>query len=212
MNTRTTVLCALAAVPCSAPLANAALITFQGPSDQNGTGFGNILNVLSLQRRPEESGAIIRQNNADTLLGDATNQSQTRSVAELLQSGADPANLGVIFNINDPGVAPMVTIHQFDLLFFDAAGTLLFTAPYSGTLTLAPVNMGTGGSGYLFDVDLSPAELTFFNDPTNRIGLRVTTPIQSTAGGPENFYLIPTPGSFALLATAAIFARRRARR
>jgi hypothetical protein len=211
MNTRTQVLSAIA-IASLPTLCSAAIVTFEGPQPDNGTGFGNILNVLSLQHRPEEAGSVIRQNGADVLTGDATNTSQTRTVAEFLASGYDPSNLGVIFNINDPGSSPNVTLNQFEVLFYDASDTLLFTALYSGpSLNLAPVSMGTGGAGYLFNIELTPAELAFFNDPANRIGLRVTTPIQSTAAGAENFFVIPSPGTTALLALAGtlIFAPRR---
>ena len=196
-----------------AAMSTAAVVTFSGPQSQSGTGFGSILNVLSLQNRPEESGAVIRQNGMDVLLGDATQQSQTRTVAEYLGLGYTPEGFGIIFNINDPGSSPNVTLQEFEVLFYDAADTLLFTAQYSGpALNLTPVNQGTGGSGYLFDVDFTPAQLAFFSDPGNRIGLRVTTPILSSAAGAENFYLIPAPGSAALLGLAAAASFRRRRR
>jgi hypothetical protein len=208
MNFRTPALL----IACLAPagISTSAVITFEGPSAQNGTGFGAVLNVLSLQNRPQESGSIIREAGTDVRTGDATNQSQTRTVGEILAAGVDPTDFGVIFNINDPGSSPNVTLNQFEVLFYDPADTLLFTAAYNGpSLNLEPVNQGTGGSGYLFDIELTAAEQQFFTNPENRIGLRVTTPIQSTAAGPENFYLIPAPGAAALLGLAGVLAGRR---
>jgi hypothetical protein len=191
----------------------AADIVFVGPLEQSGTGFGSVLTVLALQARPEESGAVVRENGEDVLLGDATNQSQTRSVAEFLTAGLDPANLGVVFNINDPGSSPVVTLNQFEVLFYDANDTLLFTQEYSGPpLELEPVGQGQGGSGYLFDIELDAAQQALFGDPANRIGLRVETPIQSTAAGAESFYLVPAPNGAALLALAGLMASRRPRR
>src|SRR5687767_12055524 len=76
MPTRTQVLSAIA-IATLPTLCSAAVVTFKGASPDNGTGFGSILNILSLQNRPEESGSVIRQSGADVLTGDATNTSQT---------------------------------------------------------------------------------------------------------------------------------------
>jgi hypothetical protein len=201
-----------AALALSTSAAHADLI-FAGPRDQMGTGFGNVLNVLSLQSRPSESGSVLRQGGVDVLTGDATNQSATRSVAELLAAGVDASNLGVVFNINEPGSSPQVTLQQFQLVFTDNTGNTLFTQNWTGPLTLEPANQGTGGAGYVFDINLTPAQAQqLFSDPTNRIGLAVTTPILGSMGGPENFYLVPGPAGAAVGFIALAGAARRRRR
>lgn len=203
-----------AAVTALAVSAAHADVIFVGPTSQSGTGFGNVLNVLTLHATPQEAGSVLWQGSGDLRSGDATNQSQTRSVAELTAAGVGALDFGVVFNINEPGSSAPVTLQQFELVFQDQTGEELFTQEWTGSMSLMPLaqGQGTGGAGYLFTVNLTPAQASlFFSDPANRIGMRVESPILSTAGGPENFYLIPAPGALALLglAVGALGRRRR---
>jgi hypothetical protein len=196
----------------AASTASAAIITFVGPTDENGTGFGNVLNVLSLQNTPEESGAVIRQNGADVLLGDAKNQSQTRTIAEVLAAGAGLEDLGVVFNIAEPGNDNEVTIQAFEVIFYGTDDAELFSATWNGPLTLESIDQGVGGAGYTFDIDLTQSELDLLAaNPLARIGITVDDAILDTAGAPENFYLIPSPGAASLLALGGLLAARRRR-
>ncbi len=204
---------ALCALSAPAPALGVG-ISFVGPFDDTGTGFGNVLNVLSLQNTPSEWGSVLRAGGVDVLAGDATNQSSTRTVAEMAAANVFASNLGVVFNINDPGVSPSVTLQTFTMRFYDSSDNVLFDGTWTGPMVLAPVNQGTGGAGYRFDVTLTAAQAAaFFGDPGARIGMLVPqgSPVTMTADGPDNFYLIPAPGTLALLVAGLALAARRRR-
>jgi hypothetical protein len=197
----------------SVPVVGArADVTFAGPTTQFGTGFGDVLEVLALHATPQEAGSVLWQGAFDVLTGNATNQSRTQSVADLLAAGADPAHLGMVFNIAEPGAGEDVTLQQFSVVFESPSGSQLFTLDWTGPLTLAAVNNGNGGAGYLFNLNLSSTQLAqFLADPGNRIGMRVDSPILMTAGGPENFYLVPAPSVLATLGIGLGAGRRKRR-
>lgn len=212
--TRLVVICMGAAALGAAP-AVGANIAFNGGTQQSGTGFGNILNVLSLHNNDSEWGSVTRLGGSDVLAGHATNQSFTRTAGEILASGADINNLGMVFNINEPGSSDEVLLREFTVIFYDATDAVMFSATWSTPLNLAPVNNGTGGAGWIFDLVLTAAErAAFFGDANNRIGMIVpeASPIGNSFDGPENFYLIPSPGSLALVGLGlAGLTRRRPR-
>lgn len=191
------------------------IITPAGTFDDSGTGFGNILNVLSLQGSPNEWGSVLRSGGADALTGDATNQSSTRTVGEMISAGVGLSNFAIVFNINEPGSADMVTLQHFTLRFYDSADAVLFDATWTGSLDLAPVSQGTGGAGYVFEVAFSPAQAAFFSDPGNRVGMFVsegsTTEILNSFNGPDNFYIVPGPSALALMSLGVGFAGYRRR-
>jgi hypothetical protein len=194
----------------------AATIGFFGPSADQGTGFGAVLNVLSLQGNPNESGSVLWNGTQDVLTGDAANQSRTRTVSELTAAGITATStLGVVLNLNEPGANSDVTLQGFTVRFFSPTGATLFDAVRVETQVLMPVNQGTGGAGHLFNVLLTPAEsAAFFANPANRIGIEVSsaTPILNSQGGPDNFYLVPAPGASILaLAACGVLGRRRKR-
>lgn len=191
-----------------------AAITFVGPYVDSGTGFGNVLNVLTVQQNGSEWGSILRSGGSDVMAGDAKNTSSTRTVAEMAALGVNANNLGIVFNINEPGSADMVTIQTFTLRFYHTNETAFFDLTWTGPLTLAPVNQGTGGAGYAFSVGLTAGQAAlFFGDSSNRIGMLVPegSPILDTFDGPENFYLIPSAGSYAMIGLG-MFAMARRRR
>jgi uncharacterized protein (TIGR03382 family) len=98
------------------------------------------------------------------------------------------------------------------VVFQNSSGSELFSEPWTGPTVLTAINNGNGGAGYLFNIGLTQAQIAqFFSDPTNRIGIRVDTPILNTAGGPENFYILPAPSAIGVLLlgwTAAVRRRR----
>lgn len=212
----------------SANSTNAAAIHFYGnTSGSTGTGFGNVLEVLALHNNGSESGSILWNGTTDVSTGDATNQSQTRTVAELTAKGINATNFSLIFNLAQTGSNPALDLHNFSLVFENAAGTTLFTAAFdpsdpsnSSTLGLTPAGQGVGTSGYEFPVTFTPAEATsFFGTSTNRVGQIVptNTPIDNTTnGGPDGFYIgkvaaVPEPTSgMAMLAlgAASLLVRR----
>lgn len=191
----------------------AGSITFLNQSvDLSGTGFGNTLRVLALQANGSESGSVAWNGASDALTADATNQSQTLTAQTLSSSGVTPSRFKLVFNIAEPGSGPTVKLFDFAMQFVDMAGVplfgdLVYSAPVGG-LELNQVAAGIGGAGWLFDVDLTPAEAAaFFGTGTNRIGMSVAAAqaIQLTGGAAEVFFVapVPEPASWALAAMGA---------
>jgi hypothetical protein len=210
------------AVALGASSASAASIVFTGITAESGTGFGHILNLLSLRpggRTTFESGSVLWDGSQDILLGDARNTSQTQTASTLLANDITAATFGLVLNINEAS-EKTVTLRGFALRFLDAAGGTLFDAdfvPSGGSLTLEQAAGGSGSAGWVFSVHLSSAEeASFYGDPNNRIGMIVSDAITGVSGGPENFFVAsapaPEPSTFVLtvagLTALAAWARR----
>ncbi|MBX3390196.1 MAG: hypothetical protein KF691_12180 [Phycisphaeraceae bacterium] len=193
----------------SSTTAVGASISYMGQFDQDGTGFGSVLSVLALQANGSESGGVAWNGSADVRSGDAKPFSQTRSIAEIVSAGANLSQLAVVLNIAQPGSHPDITLRQFSVVFYSAAGVELFSADFSTPMLLTQINSGVGGAGHLFAVNLSDDERSQLSDSV-RIGIRVIDPIDGSQGAPESFYLVPSAGSLAPLSMAAsILLRRR---
>jgi hypothetical protein len=223
---------ALMALAAAIPAArsDAAVISFFGKnSDQTGTGFGHVLEVLDVQNGPSESGAVLWDGSKDVASGDAKNQGDTRSVTDLTGQGIDATHFSVIFNISQPKSSDPLDLHNFDLVFQNAAGQTLFTAAFdpsdganASTAGLTADGQGVGQSGYEFPVTFTPAEATlFFGTSTNRVGMEILSNHaidNTTAGGPEGFYVakaaaVPEPASgLAMAGLAGAMLLRRGRR
>ena len=77
---------------------------FTDITGESGAGFGNILNLLSLQ--PEgsttfESGSVLWDGSQDILLGDAKSTSQTQTASTLLANDIIAGAFALVFNINE---------------------------------------------------------------------------------------------------------------
>lgn len=203
-------LASLAVMACLAPCAFSDSITFTNSQYANGAGFGNVTNVLSLHETGRadgtETGTVIP---TSVNLGEAANTSKTWTAAQLAGLGFTPANLGIVFNIAEPGSSPTVNLLSFSLDFYDAAGVLQFRAPLTAPPSLPLNNVlqlgaGTGTSGWLLAYNNTGDLTTFFSNPTNVLG--GTGSVSGAAGGQDNFYLVrtdvapvPEPGTLALL-------------
>jgi hypothetical protein len=202
----------------STPYASAAVAAYAGEFVETGAGFGNILNLLSLQNNDSEWGSVLRIMGQDVTGGFAATHSQTRTVAEIVAAGAGPDGFGIVLNINETGSDPTIQVQAFTLVFYDELDHVLFTAEFDPTkaLVLQPAgNDGTGQSDHLFSVVFGAGEAElFFSNPNNRIGMVVPegSPILDTYDGPENFYIVPAPGSGALLVSGLVLLARRGRR
>jgi hypothetical protein len=214
---------------CAPQSARCELIFTNTEVDENGTGFGSVLTILGLQNKSSEFGAVLWDGSDDVLTDGATNQSQTRTVAELLGAGIDESNLLVVMNVSEGnGPPPVLTLHDFDLVFQDAAGGELFRETFDAGagLPLGTAGTGNGQSGWLFNVTFTTnaaAAATFFDTPTNRLGMEIKSDqaIENTKGAAESFYVtspaaigIPEPSAIihALLALVGIVAIRSSRR
>ena len=208
--------------------ASAATLEFDNRLVETGTGIGSVAQLLVLQQQGNattEQGSVTFNGTADVLTGDAKPQSQTLSVADLASLGITRDNFGVILNINEEGNGDLLTVNNFSLVFQNAAGVQLFTAPFTGSLNLDSVaSSGTGTSGHLFTVEGNGQITNFFNNPTNRLGLRVDVAFTDADAGMEVFYIAsvndtgpvpipePTTAGLALLGMAGVLTMRRGRR
>jgi hypothetical protein len=196
----------------SASVAPAATITFTNTQiGQNGTGFGNVANLLVVHatgQQQAEYGSVL-WNGTQTVLhagpgagGNATNQSETQTAATV--AGLAGLNngffeFGLVFNANEPGSDPNVVLHDFTLRFQDATGGTLFDATYTAPpagLTLQDFG-GTGQAGWLFLVRIDPnnaTEMSFLANPNNQLGMFITpgNSIGGFGGGPESFHTART--------------------
>ena len=180
---------------CSAPSAVSDTITFTLDSYEAGTGFGDVTNLLSLQNTPSESGSITPTGGSSPIV---KNTSKTYTVAQLKALGFDANNLGVVFNISEPGAADTVNLLDFSLDFYHSTGpvyaqTFAINVPQND---LAPIGgNGTGTAGYIMTYQNLGVLTSFFLDDTNILG--GTGSVSDSSNGQENFYLIqystPTP-------------------
>ena len=190
----------LAVMICLARCAFSDTLTFTFSEYASGVGFGNVTNVLSLQAKDSETGSVIP---TSTPTGDAANTSKTWTAAELTALGFTADNLGVVFNINEPGSSDKVNLESFSLDFYGSNGVSLGQAPLTGTLpanNLAGIGgRGTGTSGWLVTYNNTGLLTSFFSNSTNVLG--GTGSVTGSFSGPENFYLVridvPTPGPVA---------------
>ncbi len=205
---------------------HAASVGFSTNSvDASGTGFGAIFNVLTVQNDDTEWGSVLLDGSGlDVLGGNATASSMTRTADELLGSGIDRFNFGLVLNINESvGPPPReITLNDFTVRFYTDPNNFgsffdaTYVAPVSGVV-LPAVAPGTGTAGWLFNIQLSEAEFnSFFGNPLNRVGMFILEPdmILNSSDGAENFFFvaIPEPSTYAfagLGAVVALFALRR---
>jgi PEP-CTERM motif len=177
--------------------AEAASITLQGPIIVNASELGNASAILVVQGTNMEMGTVAWNGSADVKWSDATSQSRTWAVADLATIGIDgtDTDFGLVLNLNGTSPINDASLAKLSLDFFDAAGRMLFSAPYvciaCTPLSLTTVGSGqeTGGSGFLFRVALSPAESAlFFGTAGSRLGMSAA--LNNTGGGQETFYLL----------------------
>jgi hypothetical protein len=176
-----------------------AEIILLGDAVDLGVGFGNVLNILTLQNDGTEVGSVSWDGDSDVLTGDAAQTSQTLTIQELMDFGVTSAfELGIVYNVNQQGSGDSLNtqLNEFSVVAYDSDGGFLGEWFYNGGGLFDPVANpnGTGGAGYLFGFDaVQAAELQmFFGDPTNRIGM--TGDISLSNDGPENFFAYELEG------------------
>ena len=198
--------------------ASATGIELVGLVSDTGTGFGNVSNILTLQNPslPDntEFGSVSWSTSGDVLSGDATNTSNTWLFSAIIAKGiASASDLGIVYNVNQQGNLGglTTTLNSFTLqVFNNSTGAQVFTTDSCvgcGT-GFVPEAQGTGGAGYLFDLDAATeaALAQFFTNPSDfRLG--GTGSVSLANDGPENFFFakissvtpVPEPGTMLLL-------------
>jgi hypothetical protein len=218
MTTRLLLTGVLAALAFSvAAPSYAASITFNSETFNGGGGIGDVPTIVVIQGKngaaTTETGSVSWNGTADVET-DVKSQSQTWSVTDLAGVGISAeTQFGIVLNVNESGTADGESLDLLNLRvdFFNGAGTVLFSALCTNcgnptTYNLLEAAQGTGSSGFLFRVMLTPSESTqFFGTSSNRIGLY--TSIADIDNGQETFYLadlpprIPTESPEQLVAT-----------
>jgi len=156
--TKFTLACAaIAAGTMFAGTARAGSVTFNGSTaDLNGTGFGTVLSVLSVQDKdnpnspgnllewgaqgPHSNGYVVDGITVDGngLAGEASNSqgSNIRTVSNLFAIDANfiahGDTLGLVFNVNQEGSLGSTTLnlHNFYVDFYKSDNTLLFSLKF----------------------------------------------------------------------------------
>ena len=211
--------------------AQAAYITYHDEATNDyGTGYGNVLQTLALQQKGSadtQAGSVLWDGSADVKSGDATNQSQTVTVAELSAKGFDADNLIVILNLNQTGSNPAIDLHDFTMRFYTSLdGSSYFDATYDlsdarntgSTLGLTPQahGLGTGQAGHVFRIHFEGTEAQdFYANNANRLGALVLVPMDNEANaGGDVLYMgdadvnevVPEPATLFVLIVGGLLA------
>lgn len=203
-----------ATVVLGAPLSASAQLNFLGPVDQNGTGFGHVNTVLTLQspnNTSNEAGCIGPTGVLTCLPGDlvpGNSHSNLFTVGDF--PGLSGSNLTLFLNFAEPGNALDGTLNNATLTLYNGT-TPLFNAS-TGLVNFPTTFPGIGNSGFAFGLSPSDAALfdTFLaNAGSSAYTLGLSASFSNVTGGPETFYLgetttpstIPEPSSLALLGT-----------
>jgi hypothetical protein len=183
--------------------AMAGTIAYNDEIFHSGSGIGNVATILVLQNTPSEAGSVTWNGSADVVVPDAKSQSRTWSVTDLATSSkldspitAADDQFGVVFNIDDTNNNTDVYLNSLTISFLKPDGTALFSSiTYTGPPNAFDEDsQGTGSSGFLFRVTLTPGEITaFFGNPGNRLGASAS--VNLTDNGQDTFYLVDLSGN-----------------
>jgi|SwirhisoilCB2_FD_contig_101_1227209_length_4162_multi_4_in_0_out_0_2 hypothetical protein len=210
-------------------LAHADLV-FIGRQSETGQGFGNVLNILTMQNTPMEAGAVawnMTQQNvifgttttgcpANTLcLGPDTGTSNNPGMTSTQTIGAigwtSAQDLAITLNLNQTGANPAITLESLAMNVYSPAGVLLFSAALPAPHVFTAIEQGTGSGFFVFQLTAAQqaaaqaavfAGGTFAND---HVGLSAL--LDNTANdGPETFGattagpVVPEPTFYGALA------------
>jgi hypothetical protein len=210
-------------------LAHADLV-FVGRQSQTGQGFGNVLNILTMQNTPMEAGAVawnVTQQNvifgttttgcpANTLcLGPDTGTSNNPGMTSTQTIGSigwtSAQNLAITLNLNQTGANPTITLESLAMNIYGPTGALLFSAALPAPHVFTTIEQGTGTGFFVFQLtaaEQAAAQAAVFAVPgfaNDRVGLSAL--LDNTANdGPETFGattagpVVPEPTFYGALA------------
>ena len=200
-----------------------------------GTGFGNVLTVLTLHTTPTEAGSVAWDGSNDVYTGDAvTTHSETHPLANT--GWLDAFEIRVIFNVNETGGAKPVTLADLVLnIYAPIGGTPLWSSGAFPPYLISDISQGTGPS--VFSYMLDPAQAAALNAAVigaagsfplaadYRVGLAAA--VEGVDDGPDTFFVarvldgggggeavIPEPSTVVLMGAGLgllVLARRRRR-
>jgi hypothetical protein len=205
MQTMTPVV-AMCVLGAAGAVAEAGTISFTNTiAEYKGSGFGSVLNLLSVQNDTSEYGEVSWNGSSHAMTGDAKESSRATLVSDITGlPGFSADSLYLIFNINQNHPEDAVTLRDFTLTLYNAAGAkqseeMTWTAP-AGGLTLDMVGHGTGTAGWIFQIS-GLAGTNWLTQGTWHWGMKITSAnaITGTNDGADNFFiasagqLVPLP-------------------
>jgi hypothetical protein len=205
-------------------------LTFIGRQSDKGQGFGNVINVLTLQQTTSEAGSVAWNGSGNTITGTTTNGSNCNSpnVCTGPDTGAsnDPgktstqtfgtvgwqnaASIVVSLNLNQTGSNQDITLESLTMNVYSPTGTVLFTAPLDATHLFTTIEQGTGTGFFIFQLNAAEqatAQSALFGanfNANNRVGVSALLDSTSNDGaetiGVVNGNVVPEPGFYGTLA------------
>lgn len=218
----------LAIVGMLPTLAHADFV-FVGRQDASGQGFGNVLNVLTLQttQTGNEAGSVSWNGTSTVVDGTTTNGCPAGYICNGPDTGADnnvgktssptiadvgwtAANqMGLSLNINQTGVNQDIVVENGATLnIYSATGTLLHAFPIIGH-TFTTIEQGTGTGFFVWELNAAEQAFVTANPTlltgTNHIGISNALLDNTANDGAETFGVvkvtpIPEPGFYGVLA------------
>jgi PEP-CTERM motif len=174
MRMKTTGVAVFLLVFLAIPACASSIFTLTGTATLSGQGFGTIYTILSLHNNGTEMGAVAPTNALNLsalasfgtcsvqggidLCGDATNQSEVITAANLASlSFTSTSTFGLLYNVNQQGNASGLNTFlnsptPFTVYFYSSSGAVLFDASYGGRAEPFPpaTQNGQGTAGWLF--------------------------------------------------------------
>jgi hypothetical protein len=215
-------------------LAFAELI-FVGVVDLNGTGFGAVETVLTMQALPAnprtsfESGCVGVNGSGSTATGPSEcvgvnlgGDEKPGFVHNSTPLVTNAFELTIIFNTDEPA-GESITLDNLVMSLSNSSGEVGFeSGDWLTPLTFDPTEQGIGRSGFAFELtDAQAAQANIaIAAGFNRLGLSSTA--AEARAGPETFFLlqapeqdVPEPSTLSMVGAAlslVIWGRRRGRR